>query len=275
MSFISADDVRRASGAPSSLISDTLIEQAIAIVEEEMQRWMNTAFTPTERIEYRNGTGTDTIVLQKNPVLSVRELIVNSSTNITPSTLYWDKSSGRLILSDTSESSIFTEGTKNTIIKYLYGLLIESSTSTATTADASTGTSVSLTVSDITGFSDSDWVEIYGMDGNREVAQISGTPTGTTIVVDKLIKTHESGSKVVKLTIPEYIKRYMEIEAAIYIAIYAIGGTYTFNTSYSLGELSVNKGEPYPQWREVIQRMINERKLRRATIKIRPSIMVN
>ena len=113
------------------------------------------------------------------------------------------------------------------------------------------------------------------MDGTKEVAQINDTPAGTTIQVDQLVKTHDSDSVVIKLQIPYYIKRFMEIEAAIYVAVYAIGGTYTFNTSYSLGDLSVNKGEPYPQWREVIQRMINERKMRRATIRIRPSILVD
>jgi len=130
-------------------------------------------------------------------------------------------------------------------------------------------------VTSISGFADEDWVEIYGMDGKQEVAQISGDPVGTTIVVDQLVQAHESGSTIVKLQIPYKIKRYMEIEASIYVAVFAIGGTYTFNTSYSLGELTVNKGEPYPQWREVIQRMINERKMRRETLKIRPSILVD
>ena len=275
MTFITADDVRRASGAPSSLISDALINEAITIVEHEMKRWMNTAFVPTQRIDHLNGNSLQRLFTMKNPLLSVRALTINDSTSITPSTLDWSKSSGKVTLSNSSEGSVFTTGNNNTFIKYLYGLLEDSSTETTTTAAATVGTSVALTVVSITDFADKDWVEVYGMDGTKEVAQINATPIGTTITVDQLVKAHESGSTIMKLQIPYYIKRFMEIEAAIYVAVYAIGGTYTFNTSYSLGELSVNKGEPYPQWREVIQRMINERKMRKATIKIRPCIMVD
>jgi len=275
MTYITADDVRRASGAPTSLISDTLIEGAITIVEAEMERWMNTAFKPTVRIEHRDGNSLPRLFTLKNPLLSVRALTLNTSTSITPSYLNWEKSSGKVELSNDAEAGNFTSGQNNTFIKYLYGLMEESSTNTSTTAASTAGTTVSLTVSDESDFADKEWVEIYGMDGNQEVAQISGDPTTNTIVVDQLVQAHESGSSIVKLQIPYYIKRFMEIEAAIYVAIYAIGGTYTFNTSYSLGELTVNKGEPYPQWREVIQRMINERKMRKATIKIRPCIMVD
>jgi len=211
----------------------------------------------------------------KNPLLSVRALTVNDTTTISPANIDWEKQSGKLLLNKDAESGTFVTGQNNTFIKYLYGLLEESTTTTDSTADSAVGTSVSLAVTSISGFADEDWVEIYGMDGKQEVAQISGDPVGTTIVVDQLVQTHASGSTIVKLQIPYKIKRYMEIEATIYISIYAIGGTYTFNTSYSLGELTVNKGEPYPQWREVIQRMINERKMRRETLKIRPSILVD
>ena len=232
MTYITADDVRRASGAPTSLITDTLIEGAITIVEAEMERWMNTAFKPTVRIEHRDGNALPRLFTLKNPLLSVRALTLNTSTSITPSYLNWEKSSGKVELSNDAEAGNFTSGQNNTFIKYLYGLMEESSTNTLTTAVSTAGTTVSLTVSDESDFADKEWVEIYGMDGNQEVAQISGDPTTNTIVVDQLVQAHESGSSIVKLQIPYYIKRFMEIEAAIYVAIYAIGGTYTFNTSY-------------------------------------------
>ena len=275
MTYITAADVRRASGAPSSLITDALINSAITIVESEMKRWMNTAFVPTQKIERRDGNSLPRMFTMKNPVLSVRALTVNDTTTITPSYIDWEKQSGKLILASGAESSLFNYGKNNTFIKYLYGLMEESTTSTSLSTATTAGTTVSMTVDSITDFADEDWVEIYGMDGKQEVAQISGTPAGGVIVVDQLVQTHAADSVIVKLQIPYYIKRYMEIETAIYVAVYAIGGTYTFNTSYSLAELQVNKGEPYPQWREVIQRMINERKMRRSTIRIRPSILVD
>jgi len=275
MTYITASDVRRASGAPTSLISDALINEAITIVESEMERWMNTAFVPTQRIEHRDGNSLARMFVMKNPLLSIRGLTINDSTSITPAYVFVEKQSGKITLSRDAEGGTFVQGTNNTFIKYLYGLLENSSTQTTLSTATVAGTTVSMTVASITGFADEDWVEIEGMDGKREVAQISGTPALGVIIVDKLVHTHAVDSVITKLQIPYYIKRYMEIEAAIYVAVYAIGGTYTFNTSYSLGELSVNKGEPYPQWREVIQRMINERKMRRATIRIRPSILVD
>jgi len=275
MTYITASDVRRASGAPASLISDELINGAITIVEAEMQRWMNTAFVPTQRIEHRDGNNLGRMFLMKNPVLSVRQLTLNEATAVTPSTLFIEKQSGKLTLSRDSESGTFVQGTHNTFIRYLYGLLEDSPTATTLSTATVAGTTISMTVASITGFVDDDWVEILGMDGTREVAQIDGTPGAGVIIIDQLVYTHAANSSITKLQIPYYIKRFMEIEAAIYIAVYAIGGTYAFNTSYTLGELSVNKGEPYPQWREVIQRMINERKMRRETIRIRPSILVD
>ena len=275
MTFITADDVRRASGAPTSLISDTLIDEAIVIIESEMKRWMNTAFVPTVKIEHRDGNALQRLFVMKNPLLSIRALTVNDTTTISPAYIDWEKQSGKLLLNKDAESGTFVTGQNNTFIKYLYGMLEESDTNTTLSTATATGTTVSMTVASISGFADEDWVEIYGMDGKQEVAQISGTPAAGVIIVDQLVQAHAVDSTIVKLQIPYKIKRYMEIEAAIYVAIYAIGGTYTFNTSYSLGELTVNKGEPYPQWREVIQRMINERKMRRETLKIRPSILVD
>lgn len=275
MTFITADQVRYICGAPSSLISDTMMAQYITEVEAEMARWLNTAFVPTQKIDIKDGNATGRMFVTKNPLLSVRALTVNSSTSITPAYVNWYKASGKIMLGENAESATFTTGQQNTFIKYLYGMLEESSTSTSTTADVTSGTSVTLTVSSISGFSDEDWVEIYGMDGKREVAQISGTPTGSSIVVDQLVQDHDSGSTVVLLQIPEHIKKYMLIEAGICAGINAIGATYTFNASYSLGELSVTKGVPYTHWKASMDYLLKEREMRRARIKPRPSIMVN
>lgn len=275
MTYITADEVRNASGVPTSLITDAQLNEWIAQVEEEMERWLNTSFAPKETIEIVDGNATSRMFVKKNPLLSVRELTVNDSTSITPAYIDWYKPSGKLWLSTSAESATFTQGQQNTFVKYIYGFVKESSTDTTTTADVTAGNTVSLTVSSISGFSDGDWVEIYGMDGKREAAQITAAPSGSTIVVDKLVKAHESGSKVVLLAVPEYIKKYMIIEAAICAAINAIGATYTFNASYSLGELSVTKGVPYTHWKASMDYLLKEREMRKSRIKPRPSILVN
>lgn len=275
MTYITADEVRNISGVPTSLITDAQLNEFIGQVEPEMERWLNTSFTPKEKIDIMDGNGTIRMFVTKNPLLTVRELTLNDSTTITPAYIDWYKPSGKVWLSSSAESTSFTTGQQNTFIKYIYGFLDESSTSTATTADVTAGTSVSLTVSSITGFSEDDWVEIYGMDGKREAAQINAAPSGSTIQVDQLVKAHESGSVVVLLEIPEFIKKYMIIEASICAAINAMGATYVFNASYSLGELNVTKGVPYTHWKASMDYLLKERELRRARIKPRPSILVN
>ena len=272
--YITTADVRRSSGAPTALISDADISSFIDNVEKEMEKWVNTKFTPTTRIDILDGNGTYRIFTRKNPLLSIRALTTNDNAE-TPANIRWYKQSGKVQLKGDADAGIFLAKEQDTKIQYLYGLLEETSTETTTSAVSTVGTSISLTVSSISGFADNDWCEIIGVDGNQEVFQISGDPAGSAIVADQLVKTHVSGSRLVKIDVPEYIKRYMEIEATIAVAINAIGSTYTFNTSYTIGELTVNKGEPYPQWREVIIRALNERKMRKDRIKIRPAIMVN
>ena len=273
MTYISVDDVRRASGAPSSLISDATITSFIELVEPEMERWLNTKFVPTEKIDILTGSGSERIFTTKNPLLAVRELSTNS-TDVSVAELEIKKSSGKITLANDAEVGTFLIKDNDTIIKYLYGLLEDSTTSSTTSAAETAGTDVSIALASITGFSDEDWCEIVGMDGFREVFQINGTPAAGAIVADQLIFAHESGSTVTKLQIPYHIKRYMEIEAAIGVAINAIGATYTFNASYSLGELSVVKGVPYTHWRESVQRLVAEREMRQARIKPRPYVVV-
>ena len=273
MTYITVTDVRRASGAPTSLITDAYITSIIEVVEGEMERWVNTKFTPTQTIEALDGSGSNRFFTHKNPVLAVRGLNTND-TDITLSSINIYKESGKIELGGDSETSQFIAKSKDTIIKYHYGLLDESSTNTTTSAASVAGTSVALSVASETGFVDEDWVEIYGMDGNKEVAQINTNPTTGVITVDQLVQAHESGSIVVKLQIPFHIKRYMEIEAALSVAINAIGATYTFNASYSLGDLSVVKGVPYTHWQSSVEKLLKEREMRKSRIKIRPHIVV-
>lgn len=274
MTYITVTNVRDASGAPSSLITDTQITAIIEVVEGEMERWVNTKFTPTQTIEALDGSGSNRIFTHQNPVLAVRALKTND-TDITVSSIHVHKESGKIELGEDSETAEFLAKTQDTIIKYHYGLLDESSTNTTTSSASTAGTNVALDVTSETGFADEDWIEINGMDGNKEVAQINTDPTTGVITVDQLVLAHESGSTVVKLQIPVYIKRYMEIEAALSVAINAIGATYTFNASYSLGELSVVKGVPYTHWQASVEKLLKERTMRKDRIKIRPHIVVS
>ena len=274
MSYITIESVRRTVGISSSEISDDDVTAIIAECTPQVERFFNTSFTPKERIDILDGNGTTRIQLDKNPVLAVRELKIDGDAE-DPAYLHVSKESGiiRLNTEEALTNSTFKLGYQKVIVKYLYGWIEESSTDTTLSIASEAGTTVSISVANIIGFADTNWVEIYSMDGNKEVAQISGTPSGTTIVVDKLVLDHESGSKIVKLEVNEMFKKVMNIACAIAMVARIVGQSYVDTVGYGLGELSIQKGEPYTQWRETAVQLIKERDKIMATLRPSPIVI--
>ena len=274
MSFITVSDVRVASGAPVSLISNTDMEHMIVMVEAETAKKMNTKFVPTRRIDIMDGTGNNRVFTEKNPLLKILK-IKSDDNDIEVSWVDVTRESGQVRLNEDSESSIFIAKQNSLRISYLFGYLVPDDENRTTTNGAvSAGTSVVVTVDDEGTIAADDWIEIIGTDGNREVALVTLVAT-KDITVDLLNFDHEDESIFYKIQIPITIKRFMELEAAIYVGLTAVGKTYTFNASYSIGDLSVVKGVPYTHWRETIVKNIQEREALRKNIKARPSILVN
>ena len=257
--YITIASVRRTCGIGSSEISDTDVGLTITEIEAQVPRFFNTSFTPKERIDILDGNGTMRIILDKNPLLVVRELKIDGDTE-DPAHLNIYKESGKVELNtDVSlTNSTFKQGSKHIVVKYVYGWMEESSTETTTDAASTAGTSVALSVASESGFTADDWIEIYGMDGYKEAAQVSSTGTGE-LTVDQLVYTHESGSKVVKLQINEIFKKLMNYACAISMVARIVGESYTDTVGYGLGELNIQKGEPYTQWRETATQLIRER----------------
>lgn len=273
MTYVTVASVRRTAGISSTTtISDADVTSIIAEVEPQIERYYNTVFTPKERIEIRDGNGTDTLILRKNPLLCVRALKIEGTTEDTAN-LHVYKQSGKIVLSSSSTTSTFTQKNNAIVIKYVYGFLEESSTNTTTSTAETAGTDVSVAVGSISGFSDNDWVEIYGMDGYRETAQINGTPSGGIIILDKLVYTHEANSVLVKLQISPIITKIMNICCALAMVARVVGQSYTDIVGYTMGEFSVQKGEPYTQWRETASQLVTERDDLLGRIKARPCIM--
>ena len=71
MAYITIDDVRRASGADSDIISDADITSVITLVESEVERYLNAKFVPTEDIEFVDGNSEQTIAVGHTPLLSI------------------------------------------------------------------------------------------------------------------------------------------------------------------------------------------------------------
>lgn len=275
MAYVTIASVRRTSGILIGEIADDDVTAIIAECEPQVERFLNTSFTPKERIDVLDGNGTIRIFVKKNPLLAIRALKIDGDTE-DPANLYVYKESGKIELDTTASltNSTFKSGSKKVRVKYIYGWLEESSTSSTTSAAEVAGTNVSIALASITDFADEDWVEIYGMDGHREVAQINATPGAGAIVVDQLVQTHESGSTVVVLQVHEIFKKLVNIVCALAMVARIIGQSYTDIVGYTMTEFSVQKGEPYTQWRETAAQFIKERDLLLNKIKRRFSIVV-
>jgi hypothetical protein len=275
MRFVTVSSVRRTGGIGSDQINDTDVEAIIDECEYQVERFLNTSFTPKERIDVLDGNGTIRIFVDKNPLLAVRGLKIDGDTE-DPAHLIVYRGSGKMEL-DTEQSltnSTFKTGSGKIVVKYLYGQVENSTTSTTTSAAETAGTNVSIAVGSITGFANADWVEIYGMDGYREVAQINAIPAGGAIQVDKLVLAHESGSTLVKLEVNQTIKKLMNIVSALAMVARVVGESYTDIVGYTMAEFSVQKGEPYTQWAETARQLIKERDMILSTLKARPYVIV-
>jgi len=269
--YISVESVRRTCGIGENEISDADVESTITEIEAQVPRYFNTHFVPTEKIEILDGDGTNRLLLNQNPLLSVREMKIDGTT-IDPANLEIWKDSGYVFLGEGATTQKFSDKKNKIVVKYIYGMVEDSSTSTTSSAAEVAGTAVSVAVASETGFVADDWVEILGMDGHREVAQVSSTSTGV-LVLDQLVQTHELGSTITKLQININFTKIMNLIASIALVARIIGQSYDENTGYSLGELSIQKGEPYTQWRETANQFIKERDDLMRRIIIRPYII--
>ena len=272
MSYVTIASVRRTVGIASTEINDDDVTAIIAEIEPQIERHFNAVFTPKTIIENRVGNSTYRMILRRNPVLAVRDLYIDGTQEGTANLTVF-KESGKIELNSDATASTFAKGDTINTVKYIHGWLEESSVNSTSSAAGVAGTNVSIALASITGFLDEDWVEIYGMDGFREVAQINATPGAGAIVVDKLVQTHELGSTVVKLQISPIMSKLMNVSCALAMVARIVGQSYTDIVGYNLGELRVQKGEPYTQWRETAVQLIKERDRLMSEIKPRPAIM--
>ncbi len=270
--YVTLVSVRRTSGILSTEISDADVKAVIDECEPQVERYFNTVFMPKERIDILNGDGTNRLLLDKNPLLSVRELKIEGTTE-DPANLEIYKESGYIFLGEDADTSKFSNKRNAIVVKYIHGLVEESSTSSTTSAAEVAGTNVSIALASITDFADEDWIEIIGMDGYREVAQINATPGAGAIVVDQLVLAHESGSTVTKLEMSTNFSKLMNILCSIAMVARIIGESYTDIVGYNIGEMRVQKGEPYTQWRETALQLNREKEDLMKRISIRPYIV--
>lgn len=257
--------MRATSGISTDLISDTDFTLIGEEAEYELERLMNTAFTPRTVIEEYEGNGTNRLVLKKNPVLRVRNLKIDT-TDVSVSGVEVDKEAGVIWLDNGAEESVFKTNSVDRYlvkIKYDFGLRdddVSSSSTTETSAAVVAGSSVSIPVISSAGFSSGDYARIIGLDGNEETFKITGVVDLTHVTADVLVLGHESTSMVIKQVVPKIAERFGYVIGALMGVARVVGASFDEVTGWTLGDWSVQKGEPYTQWRETAMQLKDEYK---------------
>lgn len=270
--FVTVAESRVISGISVTEISDSDMTEIIEDIEFEVERQMNSRFTPFLEIDVLDGNAKNSIFVKRSPLLTVRSLKTND-TQIDLETVDFSKS-GRIRLGVNSNTQTFLMKKNTVIVQYVFGRVgWDLVTDTTTDTLAEVGTSVALSVVSETDFSTNDWIEIFGTDGTRESAQITGTGTGE-ITVDQLVQDHISGSIIRKIEIEPIMKRLIKVIVGIAAIARVVGESSTAITGYNLTEFQVQKGEPFTQLREEANQLIRQRDEIQKRVRPTPGIQV-
>jgi len=271
---ISGASVRAVSGIDTNFINDTDMDQLIDSAEYEADKVLNCKFVPTTFVEFPSGDNSERIVLKFNPLLRVKALEIDDTT-IGIEDIRWKKSGGVVWLQSTASKPYFVNkvGSNNLVkVKYDYGLLEDTSIQTDSSAVVLAGGPVSIPVISSTGFIKGDFVQIEGFDGFQETFVVTDISDGTHVEANSLVVGHESGSLLTKVITPPIVLRFVQIIAGMMGVARVVGQSYDEITGYTLGDMSVQKGEPYTQWREVTVQLQKEYKQIKESFRLRPAI---
>lgn len=273
--FVTVAEVRALSGVDSTLIDDSDMDEIISDIEYQTERTLNADLKPHVEIESRDGNNKPVMFTSRGPLLSLRALQIDGvDITIDTTTLDFKKSGKITILNNNQQRGTFTALRKKIFIKYVHGRVEwDKVTETTSSADVEQGTSVAIAVGDESSFATNDWVEIKSFDGNIETSQITGTASDE-ITVDQLVFDHISGATVRLMKIDPTILRYIKIWASIAAITRAVGQSFDEITGYTMGEFTVQKGEPFTQFREAIVRLEKQALWIQDRVRPTPGILV-
>jgi len=258
MAYSTIADCRRVSGVDSTLVSDADVTSTITEMDKKVDRLLNTTFEPKTAISILDGNGKTEMSLPKYPINRIITLKINS-TSVTPNNLAVYNESGIVRLTTDAEKSVFDDSkAKLNAFKWTYSEMEESTTETTTSNAESAGSAVTIEVASTTGISASDYVKIHSTDGYDEITQVDSVDSGVSITAT-ISYDHEAGSRVVKMQTPTLIQRLSGILVGIALVVRVVGASFDEITGYGLPEITVQKGEPYTQWRETAMRLERER----------------
>jgi len=259
---VTASDVRLVVGIGSSDVSDANMSIIITNAEYEVDRLLNTTSTPKRVIErYVTPNSPSFLMLRRTPVTRVANIMVGGTggTWVDPSKTILRPVTGQLLLTNSAQKTLFDDDDiKGNIIDYYYGNLEESTTETTLSATTGTGAATVITVASSSGLSADDYVKLESyIDESEETTKVISVGTGTFTA--DLSWDHFSGGRVIKMQVPNMVKEMTRIISGIMTCLNMIGSTYTFATSYSIPEMSVTKGVPYPHFDRLLASLVKKR----------------
>jgi len=277
--FISVNEVRGACGITDKFINNYDFTVLAERMEDSVENYLNTRFTPTTIIDRLEGNGTERIMLKHKPVVKLRYLKIDD-TEVDLDNVRLDKDAGILWLTSDADKTSFTyKSTEQLLVraKYDYCYFNPTTVSTDSAADVVAGSSVSIEVDSSTGFTVGEYVELEGIDSIIEVAKITVIADTTHITVDKLTMNHSKETLITQQEVPGVVKRMMVVKTAMAGVARVVGQSFNEVTGYTLskdGESEqVQRGEPYTQWREVNVQLRQEWKTLLSSFRPIPSVM--
>jgi len=259
---ITANDVRLIVGLGTTDISDADTTTFISWAEYEAENDLKTRFgRNNERERITKWDSSNVARLTHTPINQIVEVQIGG-TSIDTRHVKFDRTSGRIILTGDAVKNQW-DGTsdKDNFVKYNYGKL--ETTSTETTLQL-VGTAAQTTlIASGADFLIGDYVMVVGTgtgntDGFSEILAVTGTSDSTITVTKKQYK-HNVGADVIKMEVPNVAKQLAMTIAGLGIAARQIGKTFKFATSYSIPELSITKGVPYPHFERLSQNLLKRR----------------
>jgi uncharacterized protein YqfB (UPF0267 family) len=263
--LISITDVRSASGATESLISDADITAIITNSQLQVTSAYNIYTEPTKKIDIIDGSNSQDAVLNVPNMTKVnypyiwKMLQLNvQGTDLDLEYIQINPERGTFRIEPNEGSTYRLAYTYKTRIKYLSAFMERSSIITESTTDTIAGDSIAIAVDDESNFTVGDWIVIEGADGNIEATKITATDTNE-ITVNNLVQSHESESVITVLKTEECLKQFVLYDVCTNVSNYIIGNTSNVATGYTYPEYSVQKGVPYTHWRESAERFGRKR----------------
>lgn len=283
---ISREDVIRASGVRVNKdVSGAQLDEWILDGEARLNRTVNTRSKYTIAIERRQGDNSKIFLTKRRPVMQIIQLEQENITTgtqptetvvISPKFVKMEREGGRLILTPDSEETFFRRLPDiGIMVKYAHGKMEESNNprveTDIITSAAVEGSSAVLTVTSSTSFAANDIVQIDGIDGNIETAEVLSVAAGT-ITIKELQYPHRTGSRVIQMQVPRNHQRLAIVYAALGAVEFMLSSTFIIQTGYSLGDLSVQKGVPWTHFSQARTRLEAERDLLKKELMV-PTIL--